>query len=148
MSIAYTYEIVLVDQAARCMEVVYTSEGNPKMHVSARLPYEGESVEAVVEAYAPVRYWEELKVPVATVEVGRSGEVIPRPEDAAQIAATSRDMLLVQSDWTQLPDAPLTAEQKSQWVAYRQQLRDVTKQSGFPNNINWPTPPGFSVSIL
>lgn len=35
-----------------------------------------------------------------------------------------RSALLAESDWTQLPDAPLTAEQKAEWAAYRQQLRD------------------------
>jgi hypothetical protein len=36
-----------------------------------------------------------------------------------------RNYLLQQSDWTQLPDSPLTQTQKSQWATYRQQLRDM-----------------------
>jgi len=35
-----------------------------------------------------------------------------------------RNELLAESDWTQLPDAQLSAEQKAQWAAYRQALRD------------------------
>jgi hypothetical protein len=35
-----------------------------------------------------------------------------------------RDYLLLHSDYTQLPDAPLTTEQKAEWATYRQQLRD------------------------
>lgn len=35
-----------------------------------------------------------------------------------------RNLELVASDWTQLPDSPLTAEKKAEWATYRQQLRD------------------------
>lgn len=51
-----------------------------------------------------------------------------------------RNLYLSESDWTQLPDAPLTTEKKAEWVAYRQHLRDVTLQSD-PFNINWGTKP-------
>ena len=37
-----------------------------------------------------------------------------------------RDARLQASDWTQLPDAPLTAEKKAEWATYRQELRDIT----------------------
>lgn len=49
-----------------------------------------------------------------------------------------RNVLLKESDWTQLPDVPLTT--KEAWAAYRQQLRDITGQPD-PFNITWPTPP-------
>jgi hypothetical protein len=47
--------------------------------------------------------------------------------------------LLQQSDWTQLPDVPL--ETKQAWATYRQALRDITTQEGYPFNVIWPTPP-------
>jgi hypothetical protein len=150
MSMTYTYEIISVDQAARCMEVVYTSEGNPTMHIGARLPYEGETVEAVVEMYAPVRYWEELKTPVVPVTPGQTGSVVVPPPyvpTPAKQAISKRDALLSESDWTQLPDVPLTTEQKSEWAVYRQALRDITDQPGFPDNINWPVKPGIPVTV-
>ena len=50
-----------------------------------------------------------------------------------------RDALLTQSDWTQLPDA--TVHDKLAWLSYRQALRDVPKQSGFPFNVDWPVTP-------
>jgi hypothetical protein len=77
LSIEYTYEIVSVDAQARCMEVVYTAEGHPTMHVGARLPYEGEAVETVIAMFAPVRYWEELKAPVSVPQVGQTGTITP-----------------------------------------------------------------------
>lgn len=49
-----------------------------------------------------------------------------------------RDLLLSESDWTQLADAQVD---KSAWATYRQLLRDVPSQSGFPFNITWPTQP-------
>lgn len=52
---------------------------------------------------------------------------------------SDRDRRLAASDWTQLPDVPLTT--KSEWAAYRQALRDVTNQTGFPFDVAWPTPP-------
>ena len=51
-----------------------------------------------------------------------------------------RDEKLLSCDWTQLDDVPLTAEKKSVWQSYRQELRDITNQPD-PFNITWPTPP-------
>ena len=150
MNITYTYEIISVDQQARCMEVVYTSEGMPTMHIGARLPYEGETTETIVEMYAPVRYWEEIKTPTVPVSVGQSGTVVVPPPyvpPPAEVAVARRNALLAQSDWTQLADVPLTAEMKAQWAAYRQQLRDLTEQPGFPDAINWPVTPGIPVAV-
>ena len=39
-----------------------------------------------------------------------------------------RDFLLAKSDWTQMPDSPLSAEEKAKWAAYRQELRDMTNK--------------------
>lgn len=44
-------------------------------------------------------------------------------------------------DWTQVSDAPLTASQRTAWAAYRQSLRDLPSQPGFPASVTWPTPP-------
>ena len=59
-----------------------------------------------------------------------------------------RNDLLAQSDWTQLPDNSLTAEQKNEWVQYRQQLRDLPSQvqikTSYISTINamtWPLAP-------
>lgn len=57
----------------------------------------------------------------------------------AQIRAR-RNQLLSSCDWTQLSDVPLTESEKIAWQAYRQALRDITKQSD-PANITWPIAP-------
>lgn len=53
----------------------------------------------------------------------------------------SRAHALSQCDWTQVPDAPLTAEQKQAWLDYRQALRDLPTQAGFPWDVQWPSKP-------
>ncbi len=59
---------------------------------------------------------------------------------AAQAAAirAERNRLLAACDWTQLADAPVSS---FQWANYRQALRDVPSQVGFPWTVVWPTPP-------
>lgn len=77
----------------------------------------------------------------------RTGEQTVRPYTEEEIAALAptgeqvrqqRNTLLVACDWTQLPDAPVD---QTAWAAYRQALRDVTDQDGFPANVIWPVPP-------
>lgn len=73
---------------------------------------------------------------------------VPEPtseQQEMQIRA-QRNSLLTLCDWTQLPDAPLTAEQKQTWVEYRQALRDVPEQAGFPENVVWPSTPETEAS--
>jgi hypothetical protein len=53
-----------------------------------------------------------------------------------------RDGLLYESDWTQIPNSPLTEQKQQEWAVYRQELRDVSSQSGYPYNVVWPTQPG------
>lgn len=49
-----------------------------------------------------------------------------------------RNALLNGSDFSQLADATVDVKE---WAGYRQQLRDVTKQKGFPNAVEWPVEP-------
>ena len=88
MSITYTYEIIKVDEAARCMEVVYSAEGHQTMHIGARLPFEGEALEDVIKAFAPVPLWVELATPVVAPQVGVTGTVIPEPEPVVESEPT------------------------------------------------------------
>lgn len=62
---------------------------------------------------------------------------IDLPDDTMQQVRTRRNSLLAGSDWTQLPDSPLTDEQKQAWAVYRQALRDVTEN----DPVVWPDPP-------
>jgi hypothetical protein len=61
-------------------------------------------------------------------------------QKAAQVRR-ERNTKLTECDWTQLNDTPLDNAAKIQWTAYRQALRDVPSQAGFPHNVVWPTKP-------
>ena len=52
-----------------------------------------------------------------------------------------RSRQLFETDWTQALDAPLSEEERAAWRVFRQGLRDLTSQPGFPWDIVWPTPP-------
>ena len=65
---------------------------------------------------------------------GKAAQALERPAEVR----TERDAKLRNSDWTQVADAPVN---QSAWATYRQALRDVPAQGGFPNTINWPTEP-------
>jgi hypothetical protein len=56
----------------------------------------------------------------------------------SQRARARRDAMLAASDWSQLPDAPVD---RDAWAAYRQALRDVPEQAGFPWSVEWPARP-------
>lgn len=61
-----------------------------------------------------------------------------RTEAEAKQVRDDRNARLAACDWTQLPDAPVD---RDAWAAYRQDLRDVSSQPGFPWNVEWPLPP-------
>jgi hypothetical protein len=50
-----------------------------------------------------------------------------------------RDLLLAESDWTQIPDVPEAV--KTAWQTYRQELRDLPANTSDPENPIWPTKP-------
>lgn len=52
-----------------------------------------------------------------------------------------RNFRLNQSDKYSYPDYPITEEKRSEWLTYRQALRDITSQPGFPSSVTWPTKP-------
>lgn len=57
---------------------------------------------------------------------------------AAAAVRAERGKLIDATDWTMLTDAKTV---KADWKAYRQALRDVPEQAGFPYAVEWPTPP-------
>ena len=78
------------------------------------------------------------KPPHPDAEWKRDKWVVPAKARAAD-ARSKRDELLERCDFIMLPDHP--AANKTAWKTYRQSLRDVPDQAGFPDTINWPTKP-------
>jgi len=54
-------------------------------------------------------------------------------------AKIKRNRILYETDWTQMPDVSIAT--KAAWATYRQELRDITTQAGYPTEITWPIPP-------
>jgi hypothetical protein len=79
-----------------------------------------------------------------------NGEPVRKPDEEIEAVEVhkywltlrkNRNGLLSESDWTQIPDAPLTEAQKTEWQTYRQQLRDLPANTEDPRNVTWPTKP-------
>ena len=58
-------------------------------------------------------------------------------EYGSRFARNHRDRLIAETDWWATSDRTMSAEQ----TAYRQALRDIPSQAGFPTDITWPTKP-------
>jgi hypothetical protein len=62
-------------------------------------------------------------------------------EEAATTVRAERDKLIASFDWMAIKAFEGGTTVSTEWATYRQALRDVTAQEGFPNNITWPTQP-------
>ena len=76
-------------------------------------------------------------------EFGDVAEYEPPPpptvEEQSAEVRDKRDRLLAETDWTQAADIPQATKDK--WAPYRQALRDVPNQAGFPFEVVWPIKP-------
>jgi hypothetical protein len=68
------------------------------------------------------------------------GVIMPDDEKWGAIRG-HRNEMLTKSDWSQLTDAPFTAEEKNVWTTYRQSLRDVPQDYGNPDDVMFPEQP-------
>ena len=82
----------------------------------------------------PKAYVDGVLVDVSQAEVDATQYSPPRTESQIR---QERDQLIATTDWWATSDRTMTAEQ----TAYRQALRDITDQAGFPADITWPTKP-------
>ena len=62
----------------------------------------------------------------------------PKPPKTEKQVRRHRNRLLLASDWTQTLDAPVD---RAAWADYRQKLRNISAQEGFPGNVVWPEAP-------
>jgi len=81
----------------------------------------------------------------------------PIPEDIASLSSEElealilnshknlirqeRDRKLLECDWTQSPDSPLTEQKRNEWKTYRQELRDIVNNIYNTDEILWPVKP-------
>ena len=83
-------------------------------------------------------YIEDGKVYAVQVIALSAQELAEKEEAQKQRVRVDRNSKLAQCDWTQLADSSVD---KAAWASYRQELRDVPQQQGFPWNITWPAMP-------
>jgi hypothetical protein len=88
-------------------------------------------MEPVYENEKWVQHWSITDVDAETLQ--------ERRDQQAGIIRDKRNKLLQECDWSQGRD--ISDQIALLWQSYRQQLRDITNQSGFPFNIEWPTKP-------
>lgn len=99
----------------------------------------GEALDAAIQAMYPQQQIDAANT-IANLKGASeiAGLVAPTPAPTEEQIRKQRTGLLLGSDWTQIPDATVD---KAAWATYRQALRDITEQSGFPTNVTWPTRP-------
>jgi hypothetical protein len=95
--------------------------------------YATQNCDRVNPSFANGVWTEAWAVTAATAE-----QIAQRADEKAAQVRAERNSKLAATDWTQLADAPVDHDA---WAAYRQDLRDVTSQPGFPWDVNWPTQP-------
>lgn len=67
----------------------------------------------------------------------------PSIEELADRVRSQRDALLAKTDYLVMPDYPIGETELNEVKAYRQGLRDITKQKDFPNDVTYPEKPSF-----
>ncbi len=151
--IDYSYNIIKVDNTSKVMEIVYTAPGRATMHISARLPYEGESLESIVQMYSPVAYWLEQSMPIVDVVEGTSGQITntvsiapPTLNDVkiAKLAELASSRYNAETSGIVLDGNKIRTDRESQATltgAY------VTLQAGFTTSIDWKTSSGEWITL-
>lgn len=66
---------------------------------------------------------------------------VPTDEELAERIRRDRDEKLEETDFFVMPDYPSDPKDLEEVKTYRQALRDITKQKGFPKEVTWPEPP-------
>lgn len=66
---------------------------------------------------------------------------VPTDEELAERIRRDRDEKLEETDFFVMPDYPSDPKDLEEVKTYRQALRDITKQSGFPKEVTWPELP-------
>lgn len=107
-----------------------------------------EEVQSLIEFYKPKGQIERIllvkntEVPnydfLTDIENDRN---LNKPVIDSPLVVLLRNELLTHTDYTQLSDADLSDSERIAWKNYRQQLRDITNQEGFPENTVFPVPP-------
>ena len=110
-----------------------------------RLSSDWKSYNPLTEEYDHLRYYPSDRYDSESDSVVQELLEIPNYDETILLEIRLvRNQLLQESDWTQLPDSPLSQEDKDLWHTYRQSLRDITESVSSNvsySDIVWPTKP-------
>lgn len=140
LAYAYGYNNLREDYPATSFPASMTDEELARWDVvpvaQVDRPYNNDHTKTVTEGW-PTKVgdtWTQTWI----VEDASAELVAERTAERAQSVRSERNAMIASCDWTQLPDAPV--DQKV-WAEYRQALRDIPEQFGFPWDVSWPIQP-------
>lgn len=132
----------------RFLDGVMTIAANGKIYrfavpVINGLYLEGDALTKAIEAFITAEINKAASTPVVPANTEKIMAMVtkPSPSQIASAVRAQRDKLLTVTDWTMIPSAALTPEQSAQWHIYRQVLRNLPTQPGWPTSVHWPVPP-------
>jgi len=81
---------------------------------------------------------EATEAEIVEIQARDAAELVASTESKKTNIRMMRNQRLLDCDWTQISDCTVD---KQAWATYRQALRDITNQAGFPDAVQWPTQP-------
>lgn len=146
----YNYKIISFNEQIHSITVLFEGFDNP---VDIYLPLHGdeypsgEYLDRYIMGFDPaivLKVAEANRKNIKNVDYIKSLVTPIEMDDIAlaKDARYQRDYRLLMSDWLVLPDTGFTDEAVTRFKKYRQELRDVPQQSGFPRDIAWPDADG------
>ena len=147
----YSYEILVAEPLHKALSVKYFKEGKADYYKNFIVEdwSDSSTVTSVIVGFAPfvIEYWgyQDSAPDTSPLAVGHIGtgssEAYSPPEEIVSMSdqqRLKRNTLLAETDYMVLTDTPAPSQA---WLDYRQALRDVPGQEGFPDSVNWPTKP-------
>jgi hypothetical protein len=152
-----TYKIVGFDTTNNIASVQYADDagGYHEPVFSIKLPVENDSLPTgpALDQYIidnkPHAFLETIQAPAAPVN---QAEILALVQQASipdrdpfnapwDVILSERKRLLEISDWTQIPDNPMSEEKRQAWRVFRQELRDIPQKYSTSAEVVWPEPP-------
>lgn len=123
---------------------ILDEDGNPITESKVVIDYETKRETTQTFTTCEIRCKEETleaNLAIAKAEAYNSEVTVEDVPQTEEEVRAQRDKLLAETDWTQVADAPIDSATRSAMRIYRQALRDITEQEGFPTNVVWPEMP-------
>ena len=148
----YSYEILKIEPRHKFLTVRYFADGKDDFFKNFNpTSFANDDIVGIIKNFFPTvkEHWEYqdgVDETASVLEVGNTATITysdPSPveattEEKATIVRNHRNSLLFETDWMMMSDTPAPSQA---WLDYRQALRDVTDQEGFPTTVTWPTKP-------